>query len=145
MVDYDAATEDIVRLREGIDNAAFLSPLMQLQQRTWLMHWSLHVFWNHENGKNALIDLFMQPAFTSAITVNAQHLLRYLAAAVVVNKRRRNVLKELIRLIQTVGRGRLAMMAWGVLVTAWFFGAVGVRQQCSAGRRGGQAARGSRR
>ncbi|GBG00265.1 eukaryotic translation initiation factor 3 subunit E [Raphidocelis subcapitata] len=101
MVDYDAATEDIARLREAIDNAPFLTPLMQLQQRTWLMHWSLHVFWNHENGKNALIDLFLQPAFTSAITVNAQHLLRYLAAAVVVNKRRRNVLKELIRLIQT--------------------------------------------
>lgn len=101
MVDYDAATEDIARLREAIDNAPFLTPLMQLQQRTWLMHWSLHVFWNHENGKNALIDLFLQPPFTSAITVNAQHLLRYIAAAVVVNKRRRNVLKDLIRLIQT--------------------------------------------
>ncbi|KAI8467299.1 MAG: eukaryotic initiation factor [Monoraphidium minutum] len=101
MVDYDAATEDIARLREGIDNAPFLTPLQQLQQRTWLMHWSLHVFWNHENGKNALIDLFLQAPFTSAITVNAQHLLRYVAAAVVVNKRRRNVLKDLIRLIQT--------------------------------------------
>lgn len=101
VVDHDAATEDIARLREAIDNAPFLTPLMQLQQRTWLMHWGLHVFWNHENGKNALIDLFLQPAFVSAITVNAQHLLRYLAAAVVVNKRRRNVLKELIRLIQT--------------------------------------------
>jgi translation initiation factor 3 subunit E len=138
MVDYDAATEDIVRLREGIDNAAFLSPLMQLQQRTWLMHWSLHVFWNHENGKNALIDLFMQPAFTSAITVNAQHLLRYLAAAVVVNKRRRNVLKELIRLIQTVGGRWLAVVMKGVFWSQpGCSKAAGLRQQCSAGRRAG--------
>ena len=107
MVDYDAATEDITRLREAIDNAPFLTPLMQLQQRTWLMHWSLHVYWNHENGKNALVDLFLQQPFTSAITVNAQHLLRYLAAAVIVNKRRRgNALKELIRLVQTVRRAR---------------------------------------
>ena len=60
MVDYDAATEDITRLREAIDNAPFLTPLMQLQQRTWLMHWSLFIFFNHENGLNALIDLFMQ-------------------------------------------------------------------------------------
>ncbi len=32
----------------------------QLQQKAWLMHWSLFVFFNHENGLNALIDLFMQ-------------------------------------------------------------------------------------
>jgi hypothetical protein len=32
----------------------------QLQQKAWLMHWSLFVFFNHENGLSALIDLFMQ-------------------------------------------------------------------------------------
>ena len=99
MVNYDGALEDLQRLREALDNQGFATPLMQLQQRTWLMHWSLHVFWNHENGKNALVDLFMQPPYLSAITTQAQHLLRYLAAAAVVNKRRRNVLKELVRVI----------------------------------------------
>jgi translation initiation factor 3 subunit E len=94
---YEAATEDLLRLKEMLDNQSFASPLMQLQQRTWLMHWSLHVFWNHENGKNALIDLFMQQQYLNAIQINAQHLLRYLGAAVIVNKRRRNVLKELIK------------------------------------------------
>ncbi|WIA30440.1 hypothetical protein OEZ86_000524 [Tetradesmus obliquus] len=97
---YEAATEALLRLRESLDNQSFATPLMQLQQRTWLMHWSLHVFWNTENGKNALIDLFLQPAYMSAITINAQHLLRYLAAAVVVNRKRRNVLRELIKVIQ---------------------------------------------
>jgi hypothetical protein len=97
---YDAATEDLLRLRESLDNQSFATPLMQLQQRTWLMHWSLHVFWNTENGKNSLIDLFLQPAYMSAIQINAQHLLRYLAAAVVVNRKRRNVLRELIKVIQ---------------------------------------------
>lgn len=28
--------------------------------QAWLMHWSLFVFFNHESGLNALIDLFMQ-------------------------------------------------------------------------------------
>jgi hypothetical protein len=97
---YEAATDDLLRLRESLDNQSFATPLMQLQQRTWLMHWSLHVFWNTENGKNALIDLFLQPAYMSAIQINAQHLLRYLAAAVVVNRKRRNVLRELIKVIQ---------------------------------------------
>ena len=39
---------------------AFASPLTQLQQRTWLLHWSLFVFFNHENGNNLLIDMFFQ-------------------------------------------------------------------------------------
>ena len=38
--------------------------------------------------------------YLNALQTNAQHLLRYLAAAVVVNKRRRNVLKELIRVVE---------------------------------------------
>ena len=38
--------------------------------------------------------------FLNAIQTNAQHLVRYLAVAVVVNKRRRNVMKELMRLIE---------------------------------------------
>lgn len=101
MQNYDAATEDLQRLRESLDNQSFgVPPLVLLQQRTWLMHWSLHVYWNHENGRNALVDLFMQPPYMAAIQINAQHLLRYLAAAVLVNKRRRNQLKELVRLIQ---------------------------------------------
>jgi hypothetical protein len=92
----------VVRLREALDNQlAFATPLMQLQQRTWLMHWALHVYFNTDNGKNALIDLFLQPPFLSAIQINAQHLLRYLAAAVVlVARKRRNVMRELIKLIQ---------------------------------------------
>lgn len=38
--------------------------------------------------------------YLNAIQTNANHLLRYLAIAVVVNKRRRNMLKELIKVIQ---------------------------------------------
>ncbi|AQK94051.1 Eukaryotic translation initiation factor 3 subunit E, partial [Zea mays] len=34
------------------------------------------------------------------LKTNAHHLIRYLATAVVVNKRRRNMLKELIKVIQ---------------------------------------------
>jgi translation initiation factor 3 subunit E len=36
----------------------------------------------------------------NAIQTNAHHLLRYLAVAVVINKRRRNMLKDLVRVIQ---------------------------------------------
>ena len=100
MQDWDEAAEDMTRLKEVIDSKMGANPLGALTQRTWLAHWSLFVFFNHENGRNAIIDLFFQDRYLNAIQTHARHLLRYLAAAVVVNKRRRNMLKELVRVLQ---------------------------------------------
>ncbi|KAJ6790744.1 eukaryotic translation initiation factor 3 subunit E [Iris pallida] len=100
MQNWDIALEELNRLKEIIDSKNFASPLNQLQNRIWLMHWSLFIFFNHENGRNGIIDLFFQDRYLNAIQTNAQHLLRYVATAVVVNKRRRNMLKELIKVIQ---------------------------------------------
>ncbi|TVU39989.1 hypothetical protein EJB05_13434, partial [Eragrostis curvula] len=97
---WDTALEELNRLKEIIDSKNFSSPLNQLQNRVWLMHWSLFIFFNHENGRNGIIDLFFQDRYLNAIQTNAHHLLRYLATAVVVNKRRRNMLRELIKVIQ---------------------------------------------
>ena len=44
--------------------------------------------------------------YLNALQTNAQHLLRYLAAAVVVNKHRCNVLKELIRVVEQQVKAR---------------------------------------
>ncbi|XP_062187626.1 eukaryotic translation initiation factor 3 subunit E-like [Phragmites australis] len=100
MQNWDAALEELNRLKEIIDSKDFSSPLNQLQNRIWLMHWSLFIFFNHENGRNGIIDLFFQDRYLNAIQANARHLLRYVATAVVVNKRRRNMLKEFIKVIQ---------------------------------------------
>ncbi|GAQ82532.1 translation initiation factor 3 subunit E [Klebsormidium nitens] len=101
MQKWEDALEDLNRLKEIIDSKAFTSPLSQLQQRTWLLHWSLFVFFNHENGNNLLIDMFFQEKYLNAIQQNAHHLLRYLATAVILNKRRRQlVMRELMKVIQ---------------------------------------------
>jgi translation initiation factor 3 subunit E len=97
---WDVALEDITRLKEVIDSRSFATPLQQLQQRTWLIHWSLFVFFNHPNGRNGIIDMFFQERYLNAIQINCPHILRYLTAAVITNKRRRNVLKDLVRVIQ---------------------------------------------
>ncbi|KAL4450235.1 hypothetical protein ABPG77_010904 [Micractinium sp. CCAP 211/92] len=97
--EFGPAMDDILKLKEMIDVDTFAPVAKQLQQKAWLMHWSLFVFFNHENGLNALIDLFMQDRYLTAIQLTSQHLLRYLAVAVIVNKRRRNVLADLKRVI----------------------------------------------
>ena len=60
MQNWEAALDDLNKMRDIIDQNTFAPLLVQLQQRTWLMHWSLYVFFNHENGRNAILDLFFQ-------------------------------------------------------------------------------------
>jgi len=88
-----------------------LSPLEALEQRTWLLHWSLFVFWNVNittskggNGLQQLIDLFFSERYLQAITTNTPHLLRYLTAAVLLSKRlssdnNKRLIKDLIRVM----------------------------------------------
>ena len=38
---------------------AFSSDLQSLQQRTWFIHWSLFVFFNHPKGGDLIIDMFL--------------------------------------------------------------------------------------
>ncbi|GKV27642.1 hypothetical protein SLEP1_g36786 [Rubroshorea leprosula] len=108
MQNWDIAVEELNRLKEIIDsksfssplNQSFSSPLNQVQSRIWLMHWSLFIFFNHENGRTQIIDLFNQDKYLNAIQTSAPHLLRYLATAFIVNKRRRPQFKDFIKVIQ---------------------------------------------
>ncbi|KNA17109.1 hypothetical protein SOVF_083050 [Spinacia oleracea] len=100
MQNWDIALEELNRLKEIIDSKAFPSPLNQVQSRIWLMHWSLFIFFNHDNGRTQIIDLFNQDKYLNAIQTNAPHLLRYLATAFIVNKRRRPQFKDFIKVIQ---------------------------------------------
>ncbi|BAF21644.1 eukaryotic translation initiation factor 3 subunit E [Oryza sativa Japonica Group] len=97
---WDVALEELNCLKEMIDSKNSSSPLNQLQNRIWLMHCSIFIFFNHGNGSYGIIDLFFQDKYLNAIQTDAPHLLRYLAAAIVVNRRRRNMLKELVKVIQ---------------------------------------------
>ncbi|XP_015239914.1 PREDICTED: eukaryotic translation initiation factor 3 subunit E-B-like [Cyprinodon variegatus] len=104
MQNWEASMEDLTRLRETIDNNSVSSPLQSLQQRTWLIHWSLFVFFNHPKGRDNIIDLFLyQPQYLNAIQTMCPHILRYLTTAVITNKdarKRRQVLKDLVKVIQ---------------------------------------------
>jgi len=102
MQNWDTALEDLNRLKTFIDESTFGSNLQTLQQRTWLIHWSLFVFFNHPKGRDLIIDLFLyQKPYLNAIQTTCPWILRYLATAVITNKSsRRNVMKDLIKVIQ---------------------------------------------
>jgi translation initiation factor 3 subunit E len=100
---WEPALEDLKRVRNIIEqNAATTNPLQSLQQRTWLIHWGLFVYFNYPKGRDLLIDhyLHQDQQYLNAIQTQCPHILRYLAVAVITNKRRRNVMKDLVRLIE---------------------------------------------
>jgi len=97
---WETALEDLNKLREAIDQKTFPSHLQQLQQRTWLIHWSLFVFFNHPNGRNLIIDLFFQPQYFNTIQIACPWILRYLTAAVITSKKRKNFIDDLVKVIQ---------------------------------------------
>merc|ERR1719403_39408 len=110
MQNWDTALEDVNRIKEIIDSGGqvggmslggMANPLQALQQRAWLIHWSLFVFFNHPKGRDLLIDMFLyQQNYLNAIQTMCPHILRYLTTAVITNKRRKSILKDLVRVIQ---------------------------------------------
>nr|QBH73846.1 eukaryotic translation initiation factor 3 subunit E [Thermobia domestica] len=98
---WDTALDELNKLREYIDNNTFGSALQLLQQRTWLIHWSLFVFFNHSKGQDLIIEMFLyRPNYLNAIQTMCPHILRYLATAVIINRARRSALKDLVKVIQ---------------------------------------------
>ncbi|XP_069701620.1 eukaryotic translation initiation factor 3 subunit E [Periplaneta americana] len=98
---WDTALEDLNKLREYIDTSTFGSALQHLHQRTWFIHWSLFVFFNHEKGRDLVIEMFLyRPQYLNAIQTMCPHILRYLATAVIITRSRRSALKDLVKVIQ---------------------------------------------
>lgn len=112
--EWDAALVQVRDLRETIDNphgTSLAKPLAQLQARTWLLHWSLFVFFNlgENQGCQGLLDMFLSPAYLNTIQTSCPHLLRYLVSAAIIsrrapkpaNVRSRDHVKELTRIVET--------------------------------------------
>merc|ERR1719217_296661 len=96
--DYDGALDDVNALKELIDSSK-AGAAMVLQQRCWLMHWALFLLGNHHNGRAVICDLFLTDKYLQAIQTHAPHLLRYLVVAVITNPRRRDKVRELVRVV----------------------------------------------
>ncbi|KAF2399997.1 putative eukaryotic translation initiation factor 3 subunit E [Trichodelitschia bisporula] len=108
--EWEPTMEEIQKVKENIDTRLFSNALAQLHARTWLIHWSLFPFFNHDPAREVLTDLFFSPAYINTIQTLCPWILRYLTAAVITNRklsRNSNVyqkqLKDLVRVIKQEG------------------------------------------
>ncbi|KAF8449678.1 eukaryotic translation initiation factor 3 subunit E [Terfezia claveryi] len=106
LMNWEGAMEEINKVKELIEQK-FNNPLGQLQHRTWLIHWCLFPFFNHEPARDALCELFFSPAYINTIQTSCPWILRYLAAAVITNRTRsrnssqyQKQLKDLVRVVK---------------------------------------------
>jgi translation initiation factor 3 subunit E len=102
--------EEINKVKEIIDNRLFNNPRGQLDARTWLIHWCLFPFFNYNEAKDTLIDMFFSPAYINTIQTLCPWILRYLTAAVITSRKRsknsnthQKHLKDLIKIIKQEG------------------------------------------
>lgn len=128
---WDVALEELNTLREAIDSrssSSLLTPtsatassnapepaLVQLHSRTWLVHWSLFVYFNHPQGRTLLLETFLSPTYLNTIQTSCPWILRYLATSAILSRkssstssaaaplsaRVRNAIREVVKVIQT--------------------------------------------
>uniref|UniRef100_A0A7S3PJJ9 Eukaryotic translation initiation factor 3 subunit E n=1 Tax=Aplanochytrium stocchinoi TaxID=215587 RepID=A0A7S3PJJ9_9STRA len=123
------ALKDAQRLQQMIDERDELGVrnpghhLEQLQLRSWLLHWSIFIFFKNpmeeepEESKTEglevpaaadmpvylmtqMIEFFISQKYLNALQTNCPWLLRYLTAAVIISKARRRTLRLLVNVIR---------------------------------------------
>jgi translation initiation factor 3 subunit E len=106
---FEGALDDLIDLDKAInERSVHMSHQKQLQMRTWLIHWSLFVYFNIKDGRLQLVEFMSQPSIMSVIQTNCPHLLRYLVAAVVINhqtnkrerKNNKREIKDTVKVLQ---------------------------------------------
>lgn len=104
---WKTALEELLKLREVVGSRTFKDPLVQLNNRTWVIHWCLFPFFNTKSGTDDLCDLFFSTSYLSTIQASCPWILRYLVFAVVSSFSSKNSsvgtfqkrIKELIKVV----------------------------------------------
>ena len=98
---WDESLTDLPAVKEAIESRS-ISPIDQIRQRAWLMHWGLFVYMNHRDGTDALVDFFAEKSYLQALENLCPWLLRYFTVAVILSHRRRNILADVLKEIQSM-------------------------------------------
>lgn len=118
---WETALEELNTLRDVVDSRSPSSlltsstesaALAQLHSRTWLVHWSLFVYFNHPQGRTLLLETFLSPTYLNTIQTSCPWILRYIATAAILSRksasgntnpssRVRHSIREIVKVIQT--------------------------------------------
>eukprot|EP00607_Mallomonas_marina_P009925 CAMPEP_0182419722 /NCGR_PEP_ID=MMETSP1167-20130531/4109_1 /TAXON_ID=2988 /ORGANISM="Mallomonas Sp, Strain CCMP3275" /LENGTH=326 /DNA_ID=CAMNT_0024594785 /DNA_START=455 /DNA_END=1435 /DNA_ORIENTATION=+ len=98
---WDDSLQDVTAVKEAIESRS-IAPVDQIRQRGWLMHWGLFVYMNHRDGTDALVDFYAEKSYLQTLENLCPWLLRYFTVAVILSHRRRNLLADVLKEIQSM-------------------------------------------
>jgi translation initiation factor 3 subunit E len=105
--EWEAALEEVDKVKEHIETRLFNNPRAQLTARESLVHYALFPYFNFEPARDKLTELYFSPPYISSIQTVCPWILRYVAAAVIANRSKSNnshnyqkQLKDLIRVVK---------------------------------------------
>ncbi|KAF2072523.1 hypothetical protein CYY_006166 [Polysphondylium violaceum] len=107
-LNWTSAIGDIKPLQDQIDSNGL--PVDQLYQRAWLIHRALFVFFlSGQENKSMFVDLLLDDKYLNAVQTTCPYILRYLAVAIITNKKKlqsnlfQRQLNVLVRVIEQEG------------------------------------------
>jgi len=98
MSNWSEAAKELAQLKEAIETPdKNTSPMKQLQQRCWFIHWSLFVHFSRQGGLTALLDQCLgNERYVNAIQTACPWIFRYLVVASIITKAKRTELMKVL-------------------------------------------------
>eukprot|EP01126_Amoeba_proteus_P034167 TRINITY_DN338_c0_g1_i3.p1 TRINITY_DN338_c0_g1~~TRINITY_DN338_c0_g1_i3.p1 ORF type:complete len:253 (-),score=73.50 TRINITY_DN338_c0_g1_i3:161-919(-) len=97
MSNWDEVNKDIKAMEELIETSQDITPLKQLEQRTWLANWILFSMFQKPQNISSTLELFLgNEAYSHVVQTKSPWILRYLSIAVILTKQKTRELVELI-------------------------------------------------
>jgi len=96
---YEDASEHIHSLNELLDTTKMPKKEV-LMQKTWLLHWSLTALFNSDNVPTKVLEIFLHEKSLSVMSLSCPWLFRYVSACLILHKRLRPTIKEIVWIIQ---------------------------------------------
>eukprot|EP01126_Amoeba_proteus_P034168 TRINITY_DN338_c0_g1_i6.p1 TRINITY_DN338_c0_g1~~TRINITY_DN338_c0_g1_i6.p1 ORF type:complete len:429 (-),score=112.03 TRINITY_DN338_c0_g1_i6:45-1331(-) len=98
MSNWDEVNKDIKAMEELIETSQDITPLKQLEQRTWLANWILFSMFQKPQNISSTLELFLgNEVYSQVVQTKSPWILRYLSIAVILTKQK---LRELVELIE---------------------------------------------
>jgi translation initiation factor 3 subunit E len=99
---WEETQSDYITMKDAIEQRG-IAPMDQIRHRAWLLHWSLFVHSNKQDGMSSLADLFSEKHYLATMENLCPWLLRYYTAAVILSPNRRgDSLSNIVNEIQSL-------------------------------------------
>eukprot|EP01108_Squamamoeba_japonica_P010125 TRINITY_DN9766_c0_g1_i1.p2 TRINITY_DN9766_c0_g1~~TRINITY_DN9766_c0_g1_i1.p2 ORF type:complete len:324 (+),score=244.95 TRINITY_DN9766_c0_g1_i1:350-1321(+) len=96
----ESALAQLQKLKELADSKAGGAAAERLHKRVWLAHWALFVLFGHPQGASLACDWFLDDKYLEPVHSAAPHLARYLCAAAVLAPRARQLVRDVLVIVE---------------------------------------------